>query len=51
MIFGFVNLNGKTKVDRNIRRDHKIKRILFNIIYGTIGFLILNIILYTLSTS
>lgn len=51
MIFGFVKLNGKTKVDRNIRRDHKIKRILFNIIYGTIGFLILNIILYTLSTS
>lgn len=51
MIFGFVKINGKAKIERNIRRDHKIKRILFNVIYGTIGFLILNFILYALSTS
>ena len=51
MIFGFVKINGKAKTERNIRRDHKIKKILFNVIYGTIGFLILNFILYALSTN
>ncbi|GIK61550.1 MAG: hypothetical protein HND39_02530 [Ignavibacteriota bacterium] len=51
MLFGFVKTNGKTKLERNIHRDHKIKKILFNVIYGTIGFLILNIILYALSTN
>lgn len=51
MIFGFVKINGKAKIERNIRRDHKIKRILFNVIYGTIGFLIINFILYALSTN
>jgi hypothetical protein len=51
MIFGFVKLNGKNKLERDIRRDHKVKRILFNVIYGTIGFLILNFILYALSSN
>ena len=32
MIFGFVKLNGKNKLERDIRRDHKVKRILFNVI-------------------
>ena len=51
MIFGFVKLNGRTKLERSIRRDHKIKKIVFNIIYGTIGFLLLNFILYALSSN
>lgn len=51
MFFGFVKINGKAKIERNIRRDHKIKRIIFNIIYGTVGFVILNIVLYALSTN
>jgi len=51
MILGFVKLNGRNKLERNIRRDHKIKRILFNVIYGTIGFLLLNFILYALSSN
>jgi len=51
MILGFVKLNGKTKIERDIRRDHKMKKILFNVIYGTVGFLLLNLILYTLSSN
>lgn len=51
MILGFVKLNGKNKLERNIRRDHKIKKILFNIIYGTIAFLLLNVVLYILSSN
>lgn len=51
MILGFVKLNGRNKLERNIRRDHKIKKILFNVIYGTIGFLLLNFILYALSSN
>jgi hypothetical protein len=51
MILGFVKLNGRNKLGRNIRRDHKIKKIVFNIVYGTIAFLLLNFILYTLSSN
>jgi len=51
MILGFVKLNGKNKLERNIRRDLKIKRIVFNVVYGTIGFLALNFILYLLSSN
>jgi len=51
MIFGFVKLNTRTKLERSIRRDHKIKKIIFNIIYGTIGFLLLNFVLYVLSSN
>ncbi|NWG27986.1 MAG: hypothetical protein HXY48_05560 [Ignavibacteriaceae bacterium] len=51
MIFGFVKLNGKNKSEPNIRRDRKIKRIIFNIVYGTIGFLLINFILYALSSN
>lgn len=51
MIFGFVKLNGRTKLERSIRRDHKIRRIVFNIIYGTIALLLLNFILYALSSN
>jgi len=51
MIFGLVKLNGRNKLERDIRRDHKIKKILFNVIYGTIGFLLLNFILYALSSN
>jgi hypothetical protein len=51
MIFGFVKLNGRNKLERDIRRDQKIKKIIFNIIYGTIGFLLLNFILYAISSS
>ena len=51
MIFGFVKLNGRTKLERNIRQDRKMKKILFNVIYGAIGFLLLNFVLYTLSSN
>ncbi|MBT8377865.1 MAG: hypothetical protein KJN64_01395 [Ignavibacteria bacterium] len=51
MLFGLVNFNGRNKLERNIRRDQKMKRIIFNIVYGTLGFLLLNVILYTLSSS
>ncbi|MCW8817566.1 MAG: hypothetical protein OQK52_06820 [Ignavibacteriaceae bacterium] len=51
MILGFAKLNGRNKLERNIRRDHKMKRILFNVIYGTIGFLLLNLVLYALSSN
>jgi len=51
MILGFVKLNGKNKFERDIRRDHKIKKIIFNVVYGTIGFLLLNFILYSLSSN
>jgi len=51
MIFGFVKLNGRNKLERDIRRDHKMKRILFNVIYGTIGFLLLNLVLYALTSN
>jgi hypothetical protein len=51
MLFGLVNINGRNKLERDIRRDQKKKRILFNIIYGSIGFILLNAILYTLTTS
>ena len=51
MIFGFVKLNGKNKLDRSLRRDQKIKRILFNVIYGVLGLLLLNVILYILSSN
>lgn len=51
MIFGFVKLNGRNKLERDIRRDHKMKRILFNVIYGTIGFILLNLVLYALTSN
>ena len=51
MIFGLVKLNGRNKLERSIRRDHKIKKIVINIIYGTIGFLLLNFVLYALSSN
>jgi len=51
MILGFVKLNNRNKLERNIRRDHKIKKILFNVIYGTIAFLLLNLVLYLLSSN
>jgi len=51
MILGFVKLNGRTKLERNIRRDHKIKRIIFNLVYGSVAFLILNFILHLLSSN
>ena len=51
MIFGFVKLNGKSKLDRSLRRDQKIKRVVFNVIYGVLGLLLLNIILYILSSN
>jgi len=51
MILGFVKLNGRNKLERNIRRDHKIKKILFNVIYGTVAFLLLNLVLYLLSSN
>jgi hypothetical protein len=51
MIIGFAKFNGKNKLERDIRRDQKMKKILFNIIYGTLGFLLLNIVLYALSSN
>ena len=51
MILGFVKLNGRYKLERNITRDRKFKKILFDIVYGAIAFLILNFILYLLSTN
>ncbi len=51
MIFGFVKLNGRNKLERDIRRDHKMKKILFNVIYGTIGFILLNLVLYALTSN
>ena len=51
MILGFVKLNSRNKLERNIRRDHKIKKILFNVIYGTVAFLLLNLVLYLLSSN
>ena len=51
MILGFAKFNGRNRLERDIRRDHKMKRILFNVIYGTLGFLLLNIVLYALSSN
>jgi len=51
MILGFVKLNGKNKLERSLRRDQKIKRIAFNIVYGVVGLLLLNLILYILSSN
>jgi hypothetical protein len=51
MIFGFVKLNGRNKLERDIRRDHKMKRILFNVIYGALGFILLNLVLYALTSN
>jgi hypothetical protein len=51
MILGFAKFNGRNKLERDIRRDQKMKKILFNIIYGAIAFILLNIVLYALSSS
>jgi|GEM_PF-4504333 len=51
MILGFVKLNGRNKLERNIRRDQKVRKIIFNVVYGTMGFLILNFVLHALSSN
>jgi hypothetical protein len=49
-MFGFVKFNGRNHGISDIRRDQRRKRIIFNVVFGVLGFILLNLVLYALTT-